>query len=295
MLSPEMKKLTVMFFLLPLFAVGQDTCSSPYGPAGYMSSFPYSHGQLEDSNFCEYFTPPQNTWTRCYTLVPRTDSIYINIAFQVEQCNFISVDDATFFNLACDTLGSGNFLGQLTRDTIVWCVSGNSWGGVDCNDWGFLDICPYYVDLGTAQFLPVMASPVRAFEVRDDVLIQWTAFVEINNAGFRVERSTGEEFETIGYLPGRGTSYSHKQYTFTDHKPYPGLNYYRVYQEDLDGREAVVGQAWVKINQQHTYTAFDILGRVALITMRESDLAQLPRNRVYVVLRDGLPYRKIAN
>jgi len=69
--------------------------------------------------------------------------------------------------------------------------------------------------------------------------LTWSTATELNNALFQIERSAdGRSFETIGEVEGAGTSYETLHYAFTDEKPLPDWNYYRLKQVDFDGQFA---------------------------------------------------------
>lgn len=69
------------------------------------------------------------------------------------------------------------------------------------------------------------------------VQLTWATVTENNNSYFSVQRSTdGKVFESIGTVPGHGTTRTTIDYAFTDSLPITGLNYYRLIQYDYDGR-----------------------------------------------------------
>ncbi len=79
----------------------------------------------------------------------------------------------------------------------------------------------------------------RSFEVWKDqrfILLQWEVDSELLNRGFEVQRSTdGENWEVLGFVPGRGTAPTPATYSFRDEHPAEGWNYYRLRQVDEDG------------------------------------------------------------
>lgn len=69
------------------------------------------------------------------------------------------------------------------------------------------------------------------------VILAWVTVNEINNLGYDVERSKdGITFENIGWVDGFGSETGPFTYTFTDNFPLTGRNYYRLKQQDYDGR-----------------------------------------------------------
>jgi hypothetical protein len=85
--------------------------------------------------------------------------------------------------------------------------------------------------------LPVALIDFQAFEREGTAQLLWRTASETNNRGFHIERSAdGRRWETFGFVAGNGTTQTEHLYTFADRKPIRGLNYYRLRQEDLDGR-----------------------------------------------------------
>ncbi|MCB0550270.1 MAG: BspA family leucine-rich repeat surface protein [Lewinellaceae bacterium] len=78
------------------------------------------------------------------------------------------------------------------------------------------------------------------FEVRrqndNAAHLSWRTATENNNQGFHIERSADvRSWQTLGFVPGHGTTQVEQAYSFTDKDPLPGLNYYRLQQVDFDG------------------------------------------------------------
>jgi hypothetical protein len=69
-----------------------------------------------------------------------------------------------------------------------------------------------------------------------DVLLNWATAMELNNKEFTIERSeNGSSFYPVGTVAGAGNSSSVIAYEFIDKQPLPGVSYYRLKQEDIDG------------------------------------------------------------
>jgi Secretion system C-terminal sorting domain len=84
----------------------------------------------------------------------------------------------------------------------------------------------------TARFIP------PSWEKRGaSVQLDWRTASESNNLGFDIERSNdGQHWEALGFVAGNGTTTETNDYSFLDEKPLPGMNYYRLRQEDFDGQ-----------------------------------------------------------
>jgi hypothetical protein len=85
--------------------------------------------------------------------------------------------------------------------------------------------------------LPVTLTRYNASLVREQVKIEWTTAAETNSKNFTVERSTdGSAFSPVEVIAAAGNSASPRNYTVFDKKPFKGTSYYRLVQEDIDGR-----------------------------------------------------------
>ena len=71
----------------------------------------------------------------------------------------------------------------------------------------------------------------------DAVILQWATAIEINNAGFYIERSEdGYRFAPVQWVEGMGTFSGRQAYEIIDRKIKPGVRYYyRLKQVDLNG------------------------------------------------------------
>jgi hypothetical protein len=90
-------------------------------------------------------------------------------------------------------------------------------------------------------------------------LLQWTTASERNNKGFYIERSpNGVNFATIDFVQARdnGNSTLSRAYQFTDLKPLPGDNYYRLRQVDFDGQFAYSPIRKVHIGDMNNFTVY---------------------------------------
>ncbi len=85
--------------------------------------------------------------------------------------------------------------------------------------------------------LPVTWLEFHAQALDDYVRLNWITETEQDNQGFEVQRLSLEgKWKEIGFVPGAGNSVSRQHYQFNDMHPFKGLNYYRLRQEDWDGR-----------------------------------------------------------
>ena len=67
-------------------------------------------------------------------------------------------------------------------------------------------------------------------------ILNWSTATELNNQGFEIQRSTeGEEFFTVGFVNGHGTTTEQQNYSYADRNLDDGKYYYRLKQVDYDG------------------------------------------------------------
>ena len=90
------------------------------------------------------------------------------------------------------------------------------------------------------QSLPVTISQFSAYPQGTTSLLRWTTNSESNNKGFFIERSNNSlDWQLIGSvssLAPNGNSTTKTNYSFTDHAPKTEKNFYRLKQEDRDGK-----------------------------------------------------------
>ena len=123
----------------------------------------------------------------------------------------------------------------------------------EADNWGFGSSC--YVDattrtgfntftkyspVSTVSPLPVEFLSFDAFKNNQVVDVKWETISERNSSHFIVERSSdGKNFVAIGRVEAAGNSTSNIKYIFVDNKPVQGINYYRLLQVDLSGKETL--------------------------------------------------------
>jgi hypothetical protein len=110
---------------------------------------------------------------------------------------------------------------------------------------------PYYLKMSKAaigtvatlaeltDIVPVELLAFTASVKNSEVQILWSTASELNNLGFEIERSVNviNNFVTVGYVDGKGSSTEINYYSFLDNPQVSGANqiYYRLKQIDFDG------------------------------------------------------------
>ncbi len=85
--------------------------------------------------------------------------------------------------------------------------------------------------------LPVILASFTGRLADGTVVLDWSTASEQNASHFEVLRSgDGASFEPIGKVAAQGNSNQVVNYSFTDHQPLAGMNYYRLRMVDIDQR-----------------------------------------------------------
>lgn len=94
---------------------------------------------------------------------------------------------------------------------------------------------PFTFGFGSANALPLTLLSFAAAIDNRTVKLTWTTTREFSIATFGIERSSdGLNFNDIGALPASNTM-SAKTYNWVDDAPLPGLNFYRLKMNEIDG------------------------------------------------------------
>ena len=102
----------------------------------------------------------------------------------------------------------------------------------------------------SSAVVPVKIINFTLNENRSGVLVGWITTDESRNKQFRVERSSdGIKFSLLGIVAAKENPQQENKYTYQDINPLAGLNYYRLVQEDVDGKQQILETK--KINIQN--------------------------------------------
>lgn len=107
---------------------------------------------------------------------------------------------------------------------------------------------------GGVRFLPVEFTQFTGNAYDEGIALHWTTAQETNNGRFEIERSAdGQRFRKIGDVAALSEKNYPTHYAFEDSYPFPGENYYRLHQVDLDGKSAY--SETIRVNSVNTYTS----------------------------------------
>jgi hypothetical protein len=101
--------------------------------------------------------------------------------------------------------------------------------------------------------VPVELTSFSANSDRNDVILTWMTATETNNRGFEIQRQAGNEYVTIGFTEGKGTTTETQNYLFRDKNLLSGTYTYRLKQMDFDGSFAYSDEVEVDIEQPDVF------------------------------------------
>jgi len=169
-------------------------------------------------------------------------------------------------------LGLGDKIDRDTAVKVTLPTGRTSWSAISAGQSHTLAICNttnlytcgyngsgqlgIYNMLDTNIFIKVpvtLATPVEltsftASSSGNSVNLNWITATETNNSGFSIERkSRNNNFTSVGFISGKGTTTEKSSYSFKDNNLSKGAYIYRLKQIDYDGRYAYSSEVNVEI------------------------------------------------
>ncbi len=127
-------------------------------------------------------------------------------------------------------LGNGNYL--VTNGTGVYVLDQNTGAVISTPVSG---VSGRFISEYDRSIIPVELTSFSANVVDGNVHLNWATATETNNKGFEVQRSSGAEFQTIGFVQGHGTTTEQQLYSYIDNNLENGNYNYRLKQVDFNG------------------------------------------------------------
>ena len=93
----------------------------------------------------------------------------------------------------------------------------------------------YYDNMELTAVVPVELTSFAATTDNKNVNLNWSTATELNNSGFQIEKSSGSEYQVVGFVAGHGTTTDIQNYSYTDQNVNAGSYSYRLKQIDFNG------------------------------------------------------------
>jgi hypothetical protein len=219
----------------PGWSIDQVVVSGQYsttGPAlGFNVYFYTNSGVLPGTQVYSAASQPYVDNAGVFTITLGTPAVLTPGNYWVSvQCRMdFNVGGQWYWNQVSGAFGS----------VAAWQNPGGGFG-TTCSSWGSIQTCIGAV--GTDQYfalygltVPVELTSFTASANNNEVVLNWSTATETNNQGFEVQRSYGNEFVTIAFVEGHGTTTQTQVYSYTDKNVNAGIYNYRLKQVDFDG------------------------------------------------------------
>ena len=174
--------------------------------------------------------------------------------------------------------GLGNAqIGISRNDSVAWSVPIQTSANAAANTVtaSFSAFGAFVVaDIGVA--LPVKFGSIKAYEKLTGIQLDWKVYSENKVRNYEIERSAdGRSFTTVGSLPALYNNTSDGDYGFFDANPLPGISFYRIKNNDLDGKSAY--SIVVRVNRNKAIKGLSLYPNPVLnriVSLQGSDLSR---------------------
>ena len=90
--------------------------------------------------------------------------------------------------------------------------------------------------LDGSNYLPIDLVSFDGECIDNQTNLEFVVASQVNNDYFTIKKSTNNlEWEEVGFINGGGTNNEEITYAWTDYSPKSGVNYYKLFQTDIDG------------------------------------------------------------
>ena len=183
------------------------------------------------------FTWQEDTWQQAVVVV--------DVDNDVAEFWFGDSDPLTMIYSWQWTLGSNGV-------AIPLSIDGNDIFGAAATDEMYID--NYYFGDAMPPIIPVELTSFTGICNNGVVELNWKTATEVNNQGFEIQRKAEtNEYMTIGFVQGFGTTTEPRNYSYTDNTVETGSYTYRLKQVDFDGTFAYSPEVEVDVTAPLTF------------------------------------------
>ena len=137
-------------------------------------------------------------------------------------------------------------------DTVAPYSNGDMHDWLHPNNRGYAKMASLFYDSLSVllnKIIPVELTSFSSVVSSDSVTLHWQTALELNNYGFVIERSSGNDiWENVGFVAGADNSYNIKPYEYTDTPSQPDTYLYRLRQIENNGDSKYIAEIDVRIN-----------------------------------------------
>jgi len=156
------------------------------------------------------------------------------------------LEGATFTGLGDASIGISRHNGTSWLTAIQ--TSGNNTTNVVTANFSAFGVFGV-ADIGAV--LPVKFGSIKAYEKQNGIQLDWKVYSENKVKSYEIERSAdGRSYTSVGSLPALYNNTADGVYGFFDANPLSGTSYYRIKNNDLDGKSAY--SIVIRVNRNKT-------------------------------------------
>jgi len=181
-----------------------------------------------------------------------------------------------------DALEVGTF-GSLTsaqigisrNDSISWSLPVQTSANAAANTvTGSFNAFGAFVVAQIGVALPVKFGSIKAYEKQNGIQLDWKVYSENKVKSYEIERSAdARSYTAVGSLPALYNNTADGDYSFFDANPLPGISYYRIKNNDLDGKSAY--SIVIRVNRNKSIMGLSLYPNPVLnriVSLQGSDL-----------------------
>jgi hypothetical protein len=124
--------------------------------------------------------------------------------------------------------------------------------------------------------LPVKFGSIKAYEKQNGIQLDWKVYSENKVMSYEVERSAdARSYATVGSLPALYNNTTGGDYGFFDANPLSGISYYRIKNNDLDGKSSY--SIVIRVNRNKTIKGLSLYPNPVvngIVLLQGSDLGR---------------------
>lgn len=140
----------------------------------------------------------------------------------------IAPNDSGLFRVRCNPLAKSKKGNEIQNDNVENAVL-----NITTND---PSKPTFKVSLQSDNILPVELASFTSVINKNNLTLNWTTNSELNNKGFEIEKKhSGSQWNTIGFVEGKGSSNQISSYSFEERNLLTGKYNYRLKQIDFNG------------------------------------------------------------
>jgi len=270
------KLLTLLIFYFLLLKVNSQICDTSILQLKITNEFP-DYDYLKNNNYCYTIDSVTTDITYSFTFTNISATfVFINAGYDIASCNFVYFNYTSLYdNTICEMVGEGFTFDVIPGHIYTWFLSANVEGD-SCQ--GFLEICPYYLDLTP---LDINLLYFSGEVINNKIFLDWKTFSESNSNYFILYKSNGfNAFKQIAKIYSHYNSTTVKSYTYID-VPYEHDNYYKLTEVDYNGYERECDLIYVPYEIKNIkFKVYDELGKETNLTTKGLKIIRYENNNV---------------